>query len=59
MSCLYGRGKSCGVCHGLESAKRMGIAKLQVQMDDLAVVLACTKNDEAYGGMCTHIIHRC
>lgn len=40
MSCLYGRGKSCGVCHGLESAKRMGIAKLQVQMDDLAVVLA-------------------
>lgn len=44
--------------YGLELAKRMGVTKLQVQMDNLAAVLAL-KIDEAYGGLCTHIIHRC
>lgn len=43
---------------GLEFAKRMNIPKLQIQMDNQAAVIALQDN-EAYGGACTHIIHRC
>lgn len=43
---------------GLDLAKRIGISKLQVQMDNKATILAL-QDDEAYGGMFTHIIHRC
>lgn len=67
LQCAYSL--NFGACHafmaeikavefGLGLAKRMRISKLQVQMDNQAVVLAL-QGTETYGGVCTHIIRRC
>lgn len=57
-SCTSFKAEIKAVEYGLELATRMGVAKLQVQMDNKAAVSALNGIDD-YGGKCVHMIHNC
>uniref|UniRef100_A0A803L7L3 RNase H type-1 domain-containing protein n=1 Tax=Chenopodium quinoa TaxID=63459 RepID=A0A803L7L3_CHEQI len=57
-SCVAFKAEVLEIEYGLELAKRMGIKKLQIQLDNQAVVQILNSTD-GYNGECIHDIEHC